>query len=150
MIISFCGHSDYIAKKDDIQTLLNYLNTIIGNSSVVFMLGEYGNFDRFAYHCCALYKENHANASLLYVTPYLESKTLQSLSSEQRFDDIVYPSLEKIPKRYAILHRNRYMVEQADIIIVYITHTFGGAYKTYQYAMKLKKRIFNLADIYLH
>ena len=39
------------------------------------------------------------------------------------------------------------MVDKADLIIVYIDHSFGGAYQAYQYAKRKGKVIFNLADI---
>jgi len=37
------------------------------------------------------------------------------------------------------------MAEQADFVIAYIAHEWGGAYKTYKHAEKKQKEIFNLA-----
>ena len=53
---------------------------------------------------------------------------------------IIYPELDNVPLRFAISKRNKWMVEQADIVIAYITHTYGGAYATYRHAKKEKQR----------
>ncbi len=40
--------------------------------------------------------------------------------------------------------RNREMVDRADLIICYIEHNEGGAYKTVQYALMMGKTVINL------
>lgn len=61
--------------------------------------------------------------------------------------DTVFPEgLELVPKRYAIVHRNRWMVEQSDYMIAYVTHSFGGAAQTYAYAVRRGLTIINLGD----
>ena len=62
------------------------------------------------------------------------------------YDEILYPSLEDKPLKFAISYRNQWMVEQADYVIAYITHEWGGAYQTYKHARKKKKEIFNLSE----
>ena len=56
----------------------------------------------------------------------------------------IYPELEKVPPKFAILHRNRYMIDKADIVITYIQYTKGGAYQAYLYAKKQGKNIIEL------
>ena len=36
------------------------------------------------------------------------------------------------------------MVKKADLIIVYVSHKFGGAYQAYKYAVSLGKEVFNV------
>ena len=62
-----------------------------------------------------------------------------------RYDLIIYPEIEDKPKRYAITYRNKYMVEAADYVVAYVSHGWGGAYATYNYAKRKGKNIFNLA-----
>ena len=50
-----------------------------------------------------------------------------------------------MPKRYAILKRNEYMIERADVVIAFVNRNFGGAYKSYDYAKRKNKKIYNLA-----
>ena len=143
MVITFCGHSKYEGTAEDEIKILKLLNQKAGNSSVEFFLGGYGGFDWFAYRCAKKFQKEHEEAKVIWITPYLNS----SLSDDKknRFDLIVYPELEKIPLKYAIVYRNRWMVEQADIVISYIINQYGGAYAMYQYAKRKNKEIYNIA-----
>jgi uncharacterized phage-like protein YoqJ len=111
-------------------------------------LGGYGGFDDFAYDCCKKYKQTHPGISLVFVTPYLtEAYQKDHLQNqEKRFDYILYPEIENRLPKYAIVYRNKYMVEKADVVIAYVLHDFGGAYATYTYAKRKGKEIFNLAQ----
>ena len=144
MIISFCGHSTYIEKESHQTQVLQILESEIDNREVEFFLGEYGCFDSFAYKCAKIYQKNHANAKLIYITPYIKSKK-DILDQASRFDEIIYPTLETVPKKYAISHRNRWIVDKSNIIIAYVEHDFGGAYKMYKYAQNQNKKIYNLS-----
>ena len=67
-------------------------------------------------------------------------------SQKERYDFILFPDIESKPKKFAISYRNRVMVEQADFVIAYVDHNWGGAYETYRYAKRKGKVIFNLAE----
>lgn len=61
--------------------------------------------------------------------------------------DLIYPDeVANAPAQVAILRRNDYIVKNADYIVCYITHNFGGAYKAVEKARKHKKKIINLAE----
>jgi len=148
MFITFCGHSHFSKANEYEQKIITLLLNEVGDKPVVFYLGGYGEFDALAYKCCKKYKETHPMASLIFVTPYItESYDHNHLRDcRDKYDDIFYPELEKIPPKFAIVYRNRWMVEKSDLVICGITHAFGGAYKTYLYAKKKKKKIFNITD----
>ncbi len=59
--------------------------------------------------------------------------------------EICSESAEAHPKS-AIQVRNRNIVDRSDLVVCYIQHKNGGAYKTIQYAKKQGKKIENLAD----
>ncbi|OUO31518.1 hypothetical protein B5F88_18105, partial [Flavonifractor sp. An306] len=63
------------------------------------------------------------------------------------YDRTVYPPLETVPRRFAISHRNRWMVEYVDVVVSYVLHDWGGAATTLQYAKRKKKRIILLFQI---
>ncbi|MBR6736854.1 MAG: hypothetical protein IKL82_00615 [Clostridia bacterium] len=137
MIITFCGHADYLSSVKDKERLLNLLEKIVQGNKVDFYLGGYGGFDRFALNCTKKYKSCHSNARLVFISPYLnnwlnERKELL----ETVYDDIIYPELENVPLRYAILKRNEWMIRQADYVFCYVKTHYGGAYKTLLYAHK--------------
>lgn len=149
MIVTFCGHSDFIGTKEYEEKLLSVLEKAVGNKPAQMYLGGYGGFDEFAFNCCKKYKENHPEVSLIFVTPYL---TLEYQKNNLEYKKalyyyILYPPIENIPMRFAIIYRNRYMVDSADFIIAYINHTFGGAYRTFKYAVQKNKLISNIGSL---
>ena len=146
MIITFCGHSQFTRTAEYEQKILAFLEEKVGNKPADFYLGGYGSFDAFAYDCCKKYKATHPDASLIFITPYMTVEYQKNHLDYQkkRYDDIIYPEIEDKPPRFAITYRNRWMVEQSDYVICGITHDWGGAFKTYQYAKRKKKHIYNV------
>ena len=144
MIVTFCGHSDFVGNPQWEERVLSALETHVGGAPVDFYLGGYGGFDRFAEACCRRYRELHPGARLILVTPYLTSSDSHG-SNASEYDEIIYPGLERVPPRYAIVHRNRWMVERADLLIAYVTHRWGGAFGTLQRAKRVEIPVVNLA-----
>ena len=147
MIVSFCGHSDYIPNPSDEEKILDILEKEAKNETIDFFLGGYGNFDSFTYHCAKKFKSKHKTAKLIWITPYIpyEKNDSRCGSQQEKFDLILYPDLEHIPPKYAIFHRNKWIVAHSDLIIAYVKRSFGGAYTMYRYAKKQNKKIYNLA-----
>ncbi len=58
----------------------------------------------------------------------------------------IYPPIENTPPRFAILKRNEWMMTNADVIIAYVTHNYGGAYKSLEVAKRKKKKIINICE----
>ena len=142
LIITFFGHRDFIGTEEYENKLFAILENLIGRNAVEFYLGGYGNGDAFFYQCCKKYQLLHQNAKLIFITPYLLSNDLQDKT--KKYDLVIYPELEKVPPKFAILHRNRYMIDKADIVITCIQYTKGGAYQAYLYAKKQGKTIIEL------
>lgn len=63
-----------------------------------------------------------------------------------RYDSTTYPPLEKVPPRYAIVRRNEWMVRESDVVISGVTHGWGGAAKTLDYARHRQKVIFQFPN----
>ena len=149
MVVTFCGHGDFVSTSVLEIYLLSLLQLQIGNAPVELYLGGYGRFDSFALRCGRNFQNEHPCVSLVYVTPYIPAEGTGGRAAQagSEYDEIIYPPLENVPPRYAIIHRNRYMVDRADLVIAYITRSRGGAYQTYQYAQRRGKSICNLAEI---
>ena len=147
MIITFCGHASYVQKDGDEAAMLSLLEELIGDDPAELYLGGYGGFDAFAHRCGRKYKETHPNARLIFVTPYMTEAYQKSRLEPVKplYDAIVYPPIESAPFRFAISHRNKWMVEQADVLIAYVIHEFGGAYTTCKHAKRKKKQVFDFA-----
>ena len=53
------------------------------------------------------------------------------------FDGTFYPpGMESVPRRYAIVRANRYMVDHADFLIAYAWHPASNARELVEYAEK--------------
>lgn len=145
MVIVFCGHSDYIQNTQDEEIILNILEMEVGDAPCEIFLGGYGNFDDFAFRCAKKFKQSHPKAKSVLITPYL--KKGKNAYEKADFDSIIYPSLEHVPPRYAISRRNRWMIEQTDIVICCVSHSYGGAYTMYLDAKRNAKKIYNLGKL---
>ena len=147
MIVTFCGHAQFNKTDEYEQKVLAFLEEKVGDKAADMYLGGYGGFDGFAYDCCVKFKEKNPKVSLVFIVPYMTEQYQKNCLDYQkaRYDLTIYPEIENKPQRYAIIYRNRYMVEKADFVVAYITHDWGGAYKTYQYAKRKKKTIFNIS-----
>ena len=150
MVVTFLGHSN-IACHSILKEMV--MDTIRKNTSVHdqinFYLGGYGNFDEICACACRELRKEYSQIELVYVTPYMgirEQEIIKDLQAKGMYDTSVYPPLEGIPLRLAILKRNEWMIRNSDIIIAYITHNFGGAYKGVEYAKRIGKRVINLCE----
>ncbi len=149
MIITFCGHSAFCESKQYERQLLDFLEQRIGNEQALFYLGGYGGFDSFALSCARKYKQKHSTARLIYVTPYMdESYQKNHLEYDKSvYDEIIYPEIERVPRVAAIVCRNYWMADRADVIVAYISYTASNAYKMYSRAKNKGKEIYNLGKL---
>ena len=146
MIISFFGHRDYSKTMYDEHEsiLLDLLEKTVGDNQVEFFLGGYGKFDQFAYECCCKYKKTHSKAKVIFVTPYITKSYGESLELiRDKYDEIIFAEIEKSPPKYAISHRNSWIVDKSDYVITYVSLSFGGAYTAFARARRQKKLLYN-------
>lgn len=85
-----------------------------------FIVGGRGDFDRYASSAIKSLKRRYDDICLLYLLSYHPAERPVELSDG--FDGSFYPPLEGVPRRYAIVRANRYMVAHADGIICYVNH----------------------------
>lgn len=146
MILTFWGHSSFQPNADLEEKLLEILDNIIGDAPADFYLGGYGGFDNFALACAKKFKISHPHIKIVFITPYIsESYQKNRLTyAETIYDEIIYPELENVPMKFAIHHRNRWMINQSNFVITHIKKSYGGAYEAYKYAKNQNKNIISL------
>ena len=105
------------------------------------MLGGYGDFDLLCAKVIKKLKKQYPHIRSVLVLAYLHQKYDETL-----YDETEYPPLENVPKPFAILRRNKYMVENADAVVSYVIYSFGGAAQTYQYALKKQKTVICISN----
>ena len=147
MIITFCGHSQVIFTNEEKSLLRNILlDEIIKNPTCKFYLGGYGDFDGLCLRTLKDLKNDFPDIELIFITPYLDKHYSKLEFAKYHYDDVIFPPLESVPRKFAILKRNEWMVEEADLVIAYVMYSWGGAAKTLEYAKRKKKTIINLAS----
>ena len=116
MVVAFCGHAQFSKTAECEQKILSFLAEKVADRPAHFYLGGYGDFDSFAYDCCKKYKVNHPNVLLIFITPYMTLEYQQNhlRYQKKRYDEIIYPEIEDKPLKFAIVYRNKWMIEQAD------------------------------------
>ena len=150
MIITFVGHSkmqtnDHLA--DRLEEAIR--ENLPMKDKFSFYCGGYGDFDNLCAKVCRDIAAERKNCEVLLITPYLtesQQKKLSEIQKTKLYDNILYPPIENVPPRFAILKRNEWMINEADFVIAFVSHTYGGAYKTLNFAKRKHKRILNLAE----
>ncbi len=147
MIITFCGHAEIYEEKSLEDLIYNEIEKVANGQTVTFYVGLYGDFDWLAKNAALRYKNKYKNSKIVFVTPYIDEKYLQTKSSFiYGYDEILYPDLEKTPKRFAISKRNIFMADKADFVIAFVRKSWGGAAKMLEYVKNHKKPYVNLAE----
>lgn len=147
--VAFFGHRyiDDILKVEEL--LEEQIRKLIKEKEYVdFLVGRNGEFDQCVSSSVLRVRKRHRddNSALVLVLPY---PTAEYLNNESSFHDY-YTNVEiscaaaKAHPKAAIQIRNREMVDMADLVICYVEHPEGGAYKTMKYALKHGKPVINL------
>lgn len=149
--VSFFGHR-VLEKTEEIEKRLDTLlyELITTKEYVEFLIGRDGEFDLLASSLIKRAVKNYGynNTSLVLVLPYLRAEFRDNEKNYLDYYDEVEICAESSEVHYksAIQVRNRNMVEHSDLIVCFIRHEYGGAYKTVQYAKKQERKIINLAE----
>lgn len=143
MACSFFGHKDtpsviYPQLADCIE------NLIINRGVSSFMVGNQGGFDSMVLKALRELKKQYPHVCYNVV--------LAHMPSERREYELYDPTetflpegIETVPKRFAISWRNKWMVRESDVVVCYITHSWGGAAQFVEYAERQGKEVINLA-----
>ena len=141
MVCTFFGHKD--TPKEIEPTLRSTLIDLIENKNVnVFYVGNNGNFD-------TMVRRQLGDLSKTYLITY--SVVLAYLPTEKNKNDnltnTIYPEgLETVPKRFAISRRNKWMIQQSDVVVTYVTHNFGGAAQFKEMAERQNKNVVEVSS----
>ena len=103
----------------------------------VFTGGNYGAFDRLVKSVLKEAKKRHTDIELYLLAPYAFT---QKIEIPEGFDGSLYPEgMEKVPKPYAIVQANRYMIQNSDYLISYC-HDVGNTRNFVEYAQRREKK----------
>lgn len=142
--IALFGHRDFEGYRTVETRLPDILKDFLRTKAFVeIYVGRNGEFDIYA--ASVVKRVQNAvgkdNSELICVLPYSE-KDLEYY--EAYYDSVLIPECCHTHPKAAIAKRNRWMVEQADLLICYIDHESGGAYAAVKYAQEQGKAVINL------
>jgi hypothetical protein len=154
--ITFCGHRDVSHEETILKKLTACLEPFFdvesnrtGDTQLLFYCGGYGAFDRLSAQAVDILRKKYPDiiAQKLFVTPYITTSYQETIKFMKKcYDDVVYPPLENVPPKFAISHRNQWMVDQSDYVVAYVMHGWGGAAQTLAYAKRKHKEILSISD----
>lgn len=104
-----------------------------------FYVGNHGEFDAMVRRVLKQMQTRYA-----VVLAYLPTEK-DLTQQDDAYEDTFYPEgLEYTPKRYAILARNRWMLEQSDAVICYQTRDGGNTASLVRKAKKMGKEVIHI------
>ena len=149
-IISFFGHRDYIGD-ERIESLIksDIINKIKTEGFDNFYLGGNGNFDGSCARIVSEIKKDYPYiiSSLVLAYPNPKWKDWQKEYILRTYDCHFQPDFPITPSRFAIIKRNEWIIENSDYIIFYVNHSWGGAYRAFEYAKRKKKIFINYGSL---
>ena len=137
---TFFGHRDC---PDSIRPKLRsvLINLIENQQADTFYVGRQGSFDALVYATLRELAAEYPHIRYAAVLERLSGKNTDD------FTETLFPgAMENLPPRFAIDRRNNWMLQQAEFVVVYVTHTWGGAAQFAGKAEKQGKTVINLAD----
>lgn len=109
-----------------------------------FYVGRQGAFDAMARSVLRELAEVYPHISYTVVLERLPGPMDKAVWD---FSDTIFPEgLEAVPPRFAISKRNDWMLKQADFVVTYITHNWGGAAQFAEKARRQGKIVRSLAQ----
>ena len=144
--VSFIGHREI----DRFRFVEEQLDKVIGEllrtkEYVEFYVGRNGDFDISVASAIkrAQNAVGHHNSCLILLQPY---PMKDDEYYEKFYDEVQYPVDSKTHPKAAITKRNRWMVENAELLIAFVEEgRKGGAMTTLKYAHARGLEIINLA-----
>ena len=101
-------------------------NLITEDGVTDFYVGHQGQFDSMVYSVLKELKARYPQIRYTVVLAYMPNEHIKEVYGE----DTLFPDgLETVPKRFAIIKRNEWMISHSDVAVCYVWKITGGAAK---------------------
>ncbi len=145
--VALFGHRDFDGHRAVEWRLSSLLKELIRSKTFVeIYVGRNGEFDIFSASVVKRVMRAMGNecGELICVLPYSQ-RDIEFY--EKYYDSVIIPECVcGVHPKGAIVRRNRWMVEQASLVICYVNEEHGGTYEALRYAKRLGKVTINLAE----
>ncbi len=138
------GHRNVFENLSD--KLDDAIESAVQQGCEIFYTGAMGDFDSLFSSAVRKAKKTFPYIKLICVKPYFTN----DINTNRDFytalyDDIIIPDeLAGIHYKAAIKARNRWMIDNSDIVIVYTIRNYGGAYEALKYAKRNRRTVFTI------
>lgn len=138
----FIGHRE--AGPEILPALEDAIEKHISEYGVTeFIVGHYGGFDRLAAKVLVAAKKCHPEVRLLMLIPYHPAE--RPVETPPGFDGTFYPpGMESVPRKFAIVQANRYMIDHVDYLIAYAWHPASNSRNLIEYAIRKNITVTNI------
>ena len=144
MTCCFLGHKD--APSSIYPRLEEAIEKLIVEQNVSsFLFGNQGHFDGMSLKVVREMKIKYPHISYNVVLAYMPTE--KDVLQTYEFDETILPEgIETVHPRYAISWRNKWMINESDFVLCYVTHSWGGAARYADYSQKKNKTVINIAS----
>lgn len=124
----------------------NAVEEAIAQGCEIFYTGAMGVFDSLFSSAVRSAKKVYPHIKLIGVKPYFTN----DINTDKDYytalyDDIIIPDeLAGIHPKAAIKARNRWIIDNSDIVLIYTVRNFGGAYEAKRFAERNGKRLIKI------
>jgi len=118
-----------------IQNSIEHLH--VHHNINLFYVGSRGSFDQYAATAARRAKARYPEIQLFLVLAYHPAE--RPFTLPQGFDGSYYPPLENVPRQFAIVRANRYMLSTVDAAIC-CAHHVGNSRNLLAYALQREKK----------
>lgn len=140
----FFGHKDTPSTiKPELRAVI--VDLIENRECDSFLVGHQGSFDSLVLGVLRNLKHEYPHITYNIALAYMPGeKTEWELYKPE---ETMFPDgLESVHPRFAISWRNKWLVNESDYVVCYITHSWGGAAQYVELAQKKKKTVINIAS----
>ena len=121
----------------------NTVEEAISQGCEIFYTGAMGEFDSLFSSAVRKAKKSYPNIKLICVKPYFTNDiNTNGEYYASLYDDIIIPDeIADVHPKAAIKARNRWIIDNSDIVLIYTVRNYGGAYEAKRFAERNSKRL---------
>lgn len=142
-VCTFFGHHD--CPSSIRPALVTTLIDLIEHSGVdTFFVGNHGAFDAMARSVLSELKQIYPHIRYTIVLAYLPVHG-GTLEKKDYANTMLPEGIENVPRRFAIVWRNKWMLRQAEYVVAYVVHSVGRSSQFVEMAARQGKRIVRIS-----
>lgn len=138
-----CGFGHRIVFESISGKLDKAIEGAVSQGCEIFYTGAMGEFDSLFSSAVRKAKKSHPHIKLTCVKPYFTNDINADRDYyDAMYDDVIIPpELIGVHYKAAIKARNRWMIDNSDVILIYTVRNYGGACEAKRYAQHENKAI---------